>query len=68
MNASLTFVQLEKNAGQSYSPAQGDKWPLEEWYDSIRNIPIDQLSVGDIAKACRQKSGLNTLFRSPSAS
>ncbi len=54
MNTSLTFVQLEKSAGQNYSPAQGNKWPLEEWYDSIRNIPIDRLSAGDIAKACRQ--------------
>jgi CDI immunity proteins len=50
----LTFAILEIEAGQSYTPASGDKWPLEQWYDSVRQIPITQLSAGDLAKACRQ--------------
>lgn len=49
-----TFATLERQAGQSYALTHGDKWPLEEWYDSVRQLPITQLSVGDLAKACRQ--------------
>ena len=49
-----SFATLEREAGQSYAPAKGDKWPLEEWYDSVRQLPITQLPAGDLAKACRQ--------------
>jgi hypothetical protein len=49
-----TFAELERASGQDYSPSTGDKWPLQEWYDSIRQTPVSQLSAGDLAKACRQ--------------
>jgi len=48
------FADLERAAGQNYEPVEGDKWPLEEWYAKVRQIPITQMSVGDLATACRQ--------------
>lgn len=49
-----TFIELEVAAGQNYSPTQGDKWPLQEWYDRVRSIPLSELSAGDLATAIRQ--------------
>lgn len=42
-------------------PEQGgddgaDKWPLDEWYDRVREIEITELSPGDLAVACRQNA------------
>lgn len=50
-----TFIDLETAAGQNYTPTQGDKWPLEEWYDRVRSIPLSQIPVGDLATAIRQE-------------
>jgi hypothetical protein len=54
MSHYITFSDLERLNGQDYSPKTEDKWPLEEWYDSVRNIPLSDLPSGDLAKACRQ--------------
>lgn len=50
-----TFIDLETAAGQNYTMTQGDKWPLEEWYDRVRSIPLSQIPVGDLATAIRQE-------------
>jgi len=49
-----TFADLERATSQEYVQGKGDKWPLEEWYDHVRHIPIKRMSAGDLAKACRQ--------------
>jgi len=28
---------------------------LDEWYSKIRNVPIAEMEIGDLARACRQK-------------
>ena len=55
MQTGFSFFDLERAAGQKYEPAEGDKWPLEDWYAKVRQIPITQMSVGDLATACRQE-------------
>jgi hypothetical protein len=54
MTDDLTFADLERTAGQQNAAGESDKWPLEEWYDEIRQIPIRRMPVGDLARACRQ--------------
>ncbi|MEQ1830686.1 MAG: contact-dependent growth inhibition system immunity protein [Pirellula sp.] len=34
---------------------------LDEWYASIRNVPVDELQIGDLARACRQKLHLRLI-------
>lgn len=54
MIAGKTFADLEQAAGSNYSPAPGEKWPLQAWYDDVRLTPMELLSAGDFARACRQ--------------
>ena len=51
----LTFALLDKQAGVGDLDASNDESSLEAWYRSVRDIPIAQLSLGDICKACRQR-------------
>jgi len=31
------------------------QWPLEIWYARVRDIPISEFSIFDLARSCRQK-------------
>ena len=51
----LTFAILDTKKGIPYSDyTTEEEYPLPAWYRSIRNIPLDDLGVEDISKACRQ--------------
>jgi hypothetical protein len=52
----MTFVDLERKAGLNYLAETGDLWPLQEWYRRVREIPISELEVGDLAIALRQET------------
>jgi hypothetical protein len=54
---SLTMRQLEEHPEQPIHP----RCSLEEWYVSVRDTPIRDLSVGDLARAIRQKLFLHAL-------
>ncbi len=47
-----TFRSLESEAART---APVGKSPLEQWYESIRDVPIQSLSDADLARACRQQ-------------
>jgi len=52
----LTFALLDRKKGLSELPrATGEEYPLPAWYRAVREIPLDELSVEDICKACRQQ-------------
>ena len=53
-----TFRQLDGNAP---SAARDGGSALEDWYQRVRDIPIDQLDSGDLARACRQELFLDAL-------
>ena len=41
--------------GEFQSPAQsGGEYPLAAWYRSVREMPLDELTVEDISKAVQQ--------------
>lgn len=51
----VTFSDLDRGLGIPGSTRSPDQeYPLEAWYRAVREIPIRQLSVEDIARACRQ--------------
>jgi len=51
-----TFAVLDREKGVEELPAvAGDEYPLPAWYRSVREVPIDKLSIEDIAKALRQQ-------------
>jgi hypothetical protein len=52
---SLTFAQLDQQKGApAFSESGEEEIFLSEWYRSICEIPLNQLSSSDIALACRQ--------------
>ena len=59
-NRRLTFAMLEgeKSSGELPTRAE-EEYPLPSWYRSVREIPLEQLSVEDICKACRQQIHLD---------
>ena len=36
-------------------------WPLEVWYAEVRDTKIGELSVGDLARSCRQNLHLEAI-------
>jgi hypothetical protein len=56
MSNATTLRALERNGAFVGS---GDS--LDEWYASVRDTPLDVLSVGDLARAIRQKLFLETV-------
>lgn len=48
-----SFSQLETHE-YKFDPLINSS-SLEHWYNSIRNIDLSLLSIGDICRACRQK-------------
>jgi hypothetical protein len=53
--ASLTFALLDRERGvPELAPAFGREYPFPAWYRSVREVPLNELSVEDISKAIRQ--------------
>jgi CDI immunity proteins len=51
----VTFAALDKRKGvPALEPTDDQEFPLPAWYRSVYNIPIEQLGIEDLAKACRQ--------------
>jgi hypothetical protein len=40
-------------------PAIGKEFPLPAWYRAIQKVPLESLSIENIAKACRQQIHLD---------
>ena len=53
----MTLRQLD---GNLQLPAP--QWPLEVWYDSVRDREFAQFDVEDLARACRQRTELTHLL------
>jgi hypothetical protein len=52
----VTFAGLDRAKGVSeLPPATSEEYPLPAWYRAVREIPLEQLGVEDICKACRQQ-------------
>lgn len=52
----LTFAILDRQKGYAkLPPATEEECPLPTWYRAVCEIPIDQLGLEDICKACRQQ-------------
>jgi|WetSurMetagenome_2_1015567.scaffolds.fasta_scaffold509111_1 hypothetical protein len=55
-----TFAWLDEMKGfPATLPKTEEEFPLPSWYREVRDIPLGQLSIGDICKACRQRIHLN---------
>ncbi|QXH58836.1 contact-dependent growth inhibition system immunity protein [Pseudomonas maumuensis] len=50
----MKFIDMERQLNQNFSPSDRPS-PLSDWYVSVREISIVELSVGDICHALRQK-------------
>src|SRR5579885_3320983 len=51
----LTFALLDREQGVPEPPAVSkEDHSLPAWYKSIREVPLDELSIGDIGRAIRQ--------------
>ncbi len=44
------FRQLDRDIRTTASDS-----PLNEWHERVRDVPISQLGIGDISRACRQR-------------
>lgn len=52
----MTFATLDREKGvPEPGLASDNEYPLAAWYRSIREVPLDQLGLEDIAKATRQQ-------------
>lgn len=53
--ARVSFAALDRQKGiPEPGPTSGDEYPLEAWYRSVRQVPLDELATEDICKAVRQ--------------
>jgi CDI immunity proteins len=51
----LTFALLDRMHGvPDPPPTAGEEYPLPAWYRAVRELPLNELGVEDICKACRQ--------------
>ena len=59
----ITFALLDR-AQESDRPSHGspEDYPLVAWYKAVRNTPLDELTVEDICKACRQNIHLDYII------
>jgi hypothetical protein len=52
----VTFAILDREEGLPDLPPQtNEEYPLPAWYRSVYNVPLDELRLEDICKACRQR-------------
>ena len=52
MTTPQTFRDLDQ--GHATADQETEISALDEWYDSVRDIPINELDDGDLSRACRQ--------------
>jgi hypothetical protein len=52
-----TFSQLDKNNAAKGQMDSG----LGKWYESVKNVPIEELTIDDLARALRQKVHLQSV-------
>ena len=57
----MKFSDLEQRLDKDFSPGDAPS-PLTDWYVSVRETPIVQLSVGDICRALRQRVFLYSIL------
>ena len=54
-DGSKTFADLDRDLGLLELPSDAaSEFPLPEWYRSVRQTPLDKLSIGDLCRACGQ--------------
>ena len=54
-NRQTTFAMLDEAEGKKWTiSAEDAELPLPKWYKSVRDTPIDLLTVRDLGIACRQ--------------
>lgn len=54
----VTFRTLAEREGGAWTDPLPQVWPLERWFAAVCDVPLDSLPVGDLARACRQRSDL----------
>ena|ERR1700722_464020 len=51
----LTFALLDRRKGVAdLPPCKGEEFPLPAWYRAVRDTPLEDLTIEDICRACRQ--------------
>jgi hypothetical protein len=56
----LTFALLDRARRIAEpGPASGEEYPLEAWYRSVRDLPLDELTTEDLSRALRQNIHLD---------
>lgn len=56
----VTFALLDKETGLSeLPPTASEEYPLAAWYRTVRETPLEELTIEDICKACRQQIHLH---------
>lgn len=60
MTRARTFAEVD--GLDSETEAMSPSSSLDEWYARVRNVPIDEMDVGDLARACRQKLHLRLVM------
>lgn len=58
MKTDLRIIDIERMNGISYDETHENEGSLPQWYKSIRNCKVSQLSDGDLAKLIRQDFNL----------
>ncbi len=62
-NNPVTFASLDREKGISeLPPATSEEYPLPAWYRAVREIPLEELGIEDICKACRQQIHLEHII------
>ena len=60
--AHLTFALLDGEKGIALPPKVAEEFPLPAWYRAVRDVPLEELAVEDICKACRQQIHLEHII------
>lgn len=56
----ITFRKLTGNSNTAKDPSHQS--PLEKWFEGVLDIPLENLDVGDVCRAVRQKVCLDQLM------
>ena len=57
--APVTFALLDGEHDAAGVKSSGEDFPLPTWYRKVRDVPLDELGLEDVARACRQQIHLN---------
>jgi hypothetical protein len=50
----VTFRTLAQKQDHSLPATLPQEWPLEKWFAAVIDLPLEALTVFDLARACRQ--------------